>query len=68
MAFVTMWEYEHTKLGSLEDRVYRRIERTFAKSLGFTVAERLMRRFANMTLREVSENSYVDILSAVTVL
>lgn len=67
MAFVTMYEYENTKLGSLEDRVYKRIERAFEHAIGFSAAEKIMARFADKTLRDISTNSYVDILSVVPV-
>lgn len=68
MVFVTITEYEETKLCALDDRVYKLVERAFVQAVGYVIAERLLTRFAEKTLREISQNSYADVLSAVRVL
>lgn len=68
MPFVTLEEYNSAKLYTLEDRVYNQVRRAFEKAVGYGIAEKLLAKFAGMTLRELSANSYVDILSAVTIL
>ena len=66
--FITIEEFDTMKLYEVEDALYRRIERTFAKAVGYTVAAKLMQKFAEKTLRQLSANSYVDIMSVFTIL
>lgn len=68
MPFVTMEEYDNTKVYALDNKVYRQIERAFVLALGDRLAARMLDKFAGYTLRQLSTNSYVDVLSAVTIL
>lgn len=68
MVFVTLSEFGSTPLYALEDRVYKRVERIFVRAYGETVANRVLLRFMRKTLREISTNSYIDIMSAIPVI
>ena len=66
--FILMDEFDNTKLACLDDRIYKRIERAFVAVVGYTITKRLMTKFAEKTLRELSTNSYVDIMSVIDVI
>ena len=68
MKFLTIEEYETTKVYALDNYFYNRIYDAFAKACGDRIAARLMARFSNKTVRELSMNSYVDILSMITII
>ena len=68
MKFITMDEFESMKLYELDNVTYNRIERAFIKVCGYAVAAKLMKKFAEKTLRELSVNSIVDIMSELTIL
>lgn len=68
MKFLTIEEYETKQVYELENYYYNRIYDAFVKACGERIADRLMKRFAHMTLRQLSTNSYVDILSMITII
>lgn len=68
MKFITIDEFNNLKLYEVDDVIYKRIERAFAKVCGYAVATRLMAKFAEKTLRELTANSIVDIMSELTIL
>lgn len=68
MPFVTLDEFNSAKLYALEDHVYNQVRRAFEMAVGYSVAEKLLAKFEGCSLRELSSNSYVDIMSAVTIL
>lgn len=68
MKFITIEEFNTLKVYELDDVTYRRIERAFSQTCGNAVAKRLMAKFMEKTVREISANSYVDILSLLTII
>ena len=66
--FILMEEFDNTKLACLDDRTYKRIERAFISAVGYVIAQRLMNKFAEKTLRDISTNSYVDVMSVVDII
>lgn len=65
--FITTQEYETMPIYALNDTIYKRIEKAFADATSEKTAHRFMLRVGNKTLRELSCNSYVDILSLITI-
>lgn len=65
--FITMDEFNNTKIACLDDAVYKRIERAFIDVLGYTIAKNILTRFAEKTVREFTTNSMVDVMSAITI-
>ena len=68
MPFLTMDEYENSKLYEIDDAVYKQIERAFVKALGERMAMRLLEKFLEKTVREISANSYVNVLETIIIL
>ena len=68
MKFITIEEFNTMKVYALDDVTYKRIEMAFAQVCGRSGAERLMSKFAGKTIRELTVNSYVDVMSILTIL
>ena len=68
MPFLTMDEFNNTKVYALENSIYKRIERAFIDAFGDKVAAKILGKFQDRTVRELSTNSYVDIMSSIMVL
>lgn len=68
MKFITIEEFDTMKIYELDDVTYKKIEAAFAKVCGYAGAIRLMNKFMEKTVREVTVNSYVDIMSILKIL
>ena len=63
MKFLTMAEYDSMKVYALDNVIYARIERKFVNAMGNEMLGRkLLANFMEMTIRELSANSWVNIL------
>lgn len=68
MNLVTIEEYNTVKVACLEDRVYKTIEKAFVDRLGEKLGKKLMMKFMEKSLRELSLQSYVDVLSLINII
>ena len=69
MKFLTMEEYENMKVYALDNATYNKIERRFVAVMHNEVmGKKLLERFMNMTVRELSANSWVNILDCFVIL
>lgn len=63
MLIVLVEEYNTVPIYCLDETVYKRIRRTYAKVLGSeTVAEEFLSKFWHYTLRQLSCASAVDVM------
>jgi len=65
MNFYTTNEFTSTKVFELDDNTYGKIHDKFAKYVGDKKADDLLWKWKDMTLRELSCNSFVDVLSCI---
>lgn len=63
MLIITIQEFDSIPIWLLEHTIYNRIIREFAKFLGYDKAEIFVQKYSHFTLRELSCNSFVDIVS-----
>lgn len=68
MLFVTIKEFETTKVYALDNRIYKKIRVAFAMALGDDIANKLFCKFDNYTLQELSTNAYVNIMSCFNII
>jgi hypothetical protein len=62
MLVYTWNEVSDTKLGEVDNGAYNRIYNNIVKQVGFTIAERLIVKMWNRTLRELLDASGIDCL------
>ena len=67
MPFLTVTEFYTTRLYELDDRVYRRIERVFARFLGDKTA-RFMEMHMTKTVAQITCTDFVDVMSVIKIL
>lgn len=67
MPFITVSEFYTTRLYELDDRVYDRIERAFARVLG-DKAKRFMEMHMTSTVAQITCTDMVDAMSEIKVL
>ena len=64
MLIVTLYEFNNTPLYCIDELVYKRIRREFARVLGSEIlAEILLKKFWHYTLRQLSCTSAVNVMS-----
>lgn len=68
MLIITIQEFDSMPIWLLEHTIYNRIVREFAKILGYGRAETFVQQYSRFTLRELSCNSFVDIVSCFTII
>lgn len=68
MKFITWDEYNNMKVYELDNVTYKRIERAFIEVLGDRIAKNIMEKFMGKTIREFTLNSWVDVMSLLTIL
>ncbi len=68
MKFLTIQEYENIKVYELDDTTYRKIERAFVSRLGERVGKRILERYLEKKVSELTCQSYVDVMSLLTIL
>lgn len=65
MNFYTTDEFTSTRVFELDNTTYNKIHDKFAKMVGDKRADKLLWQFKDKTLRELSCNSFVDVLSCI---
>ena len=65
MNFYTTDEFTSTRIFELDNNTYNKIHDKFAKMVGDKGADKLMWQWKDKTLRELSCNSFVDVLSCI---
>lgn len=65
--FITQDEFENMKLYELDDSTYRKIEDAFVKAIGEKVAKKFLEKQLERTLRTLTTQSFVDVLSILTI-
>lgn len=65
---ITINEFETMKLVECENTLYNRIARKFRALLPGTMGEKLMEKFWNCTLQELSCNSMVNIMDCFVII
>ena len=68
MRFLTVNEFQNLKVYELDDITYRRIERAFIKVLGYQIGKLILTKYMNKTIAQLSAQSWVDIMSELTIL
>lgn len=68
MRFYTVKEFEEIKVYELDDVTYKRIERAFVSRLGERLGKKILAKYIEKTVKELSCQSYVDIMSEITIL
>ena len=68
MRFLTVDEFQSLKVYELDDVTYRRIERAFIKVLGYQIGKLILTKYMNKTIAQLSAQSWVDIMSELTIL
>lgn len=68
MRFITVEEFDTLKVYELDNATYKRLEKAFAQVCGYAGAERLLAKFMEKTIREISVNSFVDVMSIIKIL
>jgi hypothetical protein len=64
MLIVTLYEFNNTPLYCIDELVYKRIRKEFARVLGNEIlAEILLKKFWHYTLRQLSCASAVNVMS-----
>lgn len=65
--FLTMQEYENMPLYAINDTLYNRIESAFIKAIGERTAKKFLAKYMEKSVKTLSCQSYVDILSLITI-
>ena len=65
MNFYTISDLDNVRVFELDNRTYAAIRDKFARMAGDKGANKLMWKWKDKTLRELSCNSFVDVLSCV---
>ena len=68
MKFLTIQEFETIKVYELDDVTYNKIERAFMKKLGERIGKRILAKYLETKLKDLTCQSYVDIMSIIKVL
>lgn len=61
MKVLTYFEFDNLKIYALDNIIYNAIEEEFIKFLGERIAKKFMLEHLEITVRELSCNSFVDI-------
>lgn len=67
MKFYTEYEYETLALCALDNITYNKIFNAFAKIFGAKITGLLFDEYMDKPLKDLSCNSWVDVLSCVTI-
>jgi hypothetical protein len=62
MLVYTWSEIENTKLGEVDNKAYHRIYGNIARNLGFMLADRIIQKMWNRSLRELLDASGINCL------
>jgi len=65
MNFYMISDLDNTRVFELDNRTYNTIRGKFAKMVGDKGADKLMWKWRDKTLRDLSCNSFVDVLSCI---
>ena len=68
MRFLTIEEFETIKVYELDNTTYNRIERAFIQQLGERIGKRILAKYLEAKLKDLTCQSYVDIMSIIKVL
>ena len=68
MRFLTIQEFETIKVYELDNVTYNKIERAFIKALGERIGKMILAKHLEKRLKDLTCQSYVDIMSIIRVL
>ena len=68
MTFLTINEFETIKVYELDNLTYNKIEAAFVKRLGERIGKKMLNKYMEKRLRDLTCQSYVDIMSLIKIL
>lgn len=68
MTFLTIQEFETIKVYELDNLTYKKIETAFIKTLGERIGKKILAKYLEKSLRDLTCQSYVDIMSLIKIL
>ena len=68
MTFLTIDEFETIKVYELDNSTYNKIERAFVQRLGEKLGKKILAKYLEKRLKDLTCQSYVDIMSLLTIL
>lgn len=68
MTFLTIDEFETIKVYELDNLTYNKIEAAFVKRLGERVGKKILDKYMEKKLRDLTCQSYVDVMSLIKIL
>ena len=68
MKFYTTQEFEEIKVYELDDVTYNRIERAFVNRLGERLGKKILAKYIEKRVKELTCQSYVDVMSEINIL
>ena len=68
MTFLTINEFETIKVYELDNLTYNKIEAAFVKRLGERIGKKILNKYMEKRLRDLTCQSYVDIMSLIKIL
>ena len=66
--FLTIQEFETIKVYELDNVTYNKIEMAFIRTLGERIGKKILAKYLEKNLRDLTCQSYVDIMSLIKVL
>ena len=66
--FLTINEFETIKVYELDNVTYNKIEMAFIRTLGERVGKKILEKYLEKNLKDLTCQSYVDIMSFIKVL
>ncbi len=66
--FLTIQEFEEIKMYELDNILYNAIEMAFIKKLGEKIAKKILEKNLEKKLKDLSCQSYVDIMSLIRII
>lgn len=66
--FITVQEFETMKLYELDNFTYKQIEKAFIKACGEKIAKKLLNKWIEKKLHEITCNSYVNVMAYINII
>ena len=66
--FLTIQEFENIKVYELDDVTYNKIEMAFIRTLGEKIGKKILSKYLEKKLKELTCQSYVDIMNCIKIL
>ena len=66
--FITTQEFETMKVYELDNVTYRKIEMAFIKNLGEIVGKKIFAKYLERTVRELTKQNMVEVMSYINII